>query len=205
MPRVPRIAMRTVSSLSPGCPRASQCGGELFGCGFAYWFEVEPARHIGIVHALTQHDLAPLGDHALPVPEQKRKCLERGMLPQKTAADYYHIAGRNREKIALVKVPTDVLDPQQEAVFHRVHVDLGRQGSPVAGQRIAYVVAPGVRGIKAFPAEQLRAPGHIGVFPVNKKIRVEELAADGDVVDHFAPVERGGSRGAEYIFVIAEV
>ena len=58
------------------------------------------------------------------------------------------------------------------------------------------------RGIEGAPAQQLRPPGDVGVFAVNKEIGIEEIAVDGHVVDHAAPVQRRRRRRAEDVFQV---
>src|SRR5690242_2817405 len=59
-----------------------------------------------------------------------------------------------------------------------------------------------MRRVDAAPAHQLRAPGDIGIFAIDKKVRIEELFADGNVFDHLAAVQSGGGGCAENIFVL---
>ena len=55
------------------------------------------------------------------------------------------------------------------------------------------------------PAHELGAPGDIGVLAVDEEIGIEELAVDGDVVDHGAAVEGRGGGGAEDVFALEVV
>ena len=99
----------------------------------------------------------------------------------------------------------NVLDAHQEAVLHRVHVDLGRQRAAVTGQHLANVIAARVGRVQAFPAHQLGPPGDIGILAVDKEIGIEEFAVEGNIVDHGPPVERGGRGSAEDVLVLQVV
>src|SRR5579863_3959269 len=104
------MAMRTADSLAASCLRASGGGGKLLRRGLAYRLEGEPTRHICVIHSLPQHDLAALRHYALPVPHQKRKRFERGVLPEEATTENHNVARRDREEIAPVEVPSHVLD-----------------------------------------------------------------------------------------------
>ena len=67
------------------------------------------------------------------------------------------------------------------------------------------MIARRVGRVQAFPAHQLGAPGHIGVFAIDEEIGIEEFAVERNIFDHLAAVKRGRGSGAEDIFVIAEV
>src|SRR5262249_61638692 len=49
----------------------------------------------------------------------------------------------------------------------------------------------------AWPAQKLRAPGDIGVLAVGEEVGVEEAAADRDVFDHRATIQRRRRTGTE--------
>ncbi len=86
-----------------------------------------------------------------------------------------------------------------------MHVDLGRQRVPFAGQHVADVIAAGSRSIEATPAHQLRAPGDVGVFAIHEEIRVEELALDRNIVDHLPAIQRRRGGRAEDVFKVQVV
>jgi hypothetical protein len=67
------------------------------------------------------------------------------------------------------------------------------------------VIPAGVRGVQAFPAHQLGAPGHIGIFAVDEEIGIEEFAVERNVFDHGAAVKRRGRGGAEHVLVLQVV
>ena len=105
-----------------------------------------------------------------PGSRQVPEGLERSVLPQQAPRHHHDVPRSDGEPVAPVEVRRDVLDAHQEAVLHRVHVDLGGQGAPVSGQRLAHVVSPRIGNVQALPAHQLRPPRHVGVFPVGEEI-----------------------------------
>ena len=86
-----------------------------------------------------------------------------------------------------------------------MHVDLGRKLVAHAGAQAAHVVRRRARVEDALPAQQLGAPGDIGILAVGEELGVEELPIHRHVGDHLAPVagRRGG--GAEHVLVPAVV
>ena len=77
-----------------------------------------------------------------------------------------------------------------------------RQLGTVVGQNTAHMIRHGSGNIKTFPAEQLGAPGDVGIFAIGEEVVVEEFAAKRNVVDHLAAVEAGGSGRAKYKFCL---
>ena len=67
------------------------------------------------------------------------------------------------------------------------------------------MIAARQRRVNAAPAHQLSAPCDVGVLAVNKKIRIEELPENGDILDHLAAVQRRGGGGAEHVFEVEVV
>ena len=64
-----------------------------------------------------------------------------------------------------------------------MHVDLGGQRVPFARQYAADVVAAGSRSIEAAPAQQLSAPGNVGVFQIIYAVTVSRFGiAEGPAV-----------------------
>ena len=46
--------------------------------------------------------------------------------------------------------------------------------------------------VQTTPAQELRAPGDIGILAIDKKIGVEECAINGNIFDHGPAVKGGG-------------
>src|SRR5579862_4432399 len=80
-----------------------------------------------------------------------------------------------------------------------MHVQHGWNDVSRTGPDAAHV-KPGCAWNKETPpAKQLRPPGHVGVLAIREKIRVEELAALRNIVDHLAPVQGRRGAGAENV------
>ena len=56
--------------------------------------------------------------------------------------------------------------------------------------------------VYAAPAHQLRAPGHVRVLAVHKKVGVEKLAVERDILDHLTAIESRGRGGSEHKLVL---
>jgi len=125
---------------------------------------------------------------------------QRSRFGKQAASHHHQVARGHRQPVAAVYAGRRVLDAHQETVLHRVHIDLRRDGPAAAGFGRPHVPGNRPGHINTSPAEQLGAPGHIGILAVGEEIRVEEIASLGNVVDHPPPVERRGGTGAEDVF-----
>src|SRR5687768_441373 len=86
-----------------------------------------------------------------------------------------------------------------------MHIDHAGKCPPISRQHVSDVIAARMRRIDALPAEELSPPRYVGIFAVYKKIGVEKLSVNRDVLDHFPPVQSGRRGGAEDILVLQEV
>src|SRR5579884_380694 len=94
----------------------------------------KPARHIVVADALPLHDGAALADDPPPVSQHIAEGLERALLPQQAAAEDDDVAAGDGKPVPAVDVAGDVLDAHQEAVLHRVHVDVRRKRAAFSGK-----------------------------------------------------------------------
>src|ERR1035441_2320868 len=108
---------------------------------------------------------------------------------QQTSGHYRQVANRHGQPAMPVEPGRRILNTHQETILHRVHIDGRGDGSPLSGYHAAHVPTHRRRCVDTSPAEQLRPPGHVGILAVGEEIRVEEVAVNGDVVDHLAPVQ----------------
>jgi len=194
-----------VGSLGAGAGFGEGLGGGAFGAGVGDGVVVEPGGHVLVGDAFAGHDLAAFVEDAAEGAGDLEEGAEGVVFVEEAAGGDDEIAGGDGEPVAFVEIGSHILEPQEEAVLDRVHIDLFGEGAAVAGEDGADVVAAGVGGIEAAPAEELGAPGDVGVFAVDEEVGIEELAVDGDVVDHFAGVEGGGGGGAEDVLALEEV
>ena len=161
--------------------------------------EGEPGGKVRVGGAAAGHDRAAVAHGARELADEAPEADRRGRLPHERAGHHQRVAPEHRGPAAARDAPGQVLDAHQEAVLHRVHVDVGREGAAVFRVTVAHVAADRVRRIDASPPEELGAPGDVGVLAVDEEIGVEEAAVDRDVLDHRAAVEGGGGARAEHV------
>lgn len=147
------------------------------------------------------------GKGLAPLAGEVKQGGERADFPEEAAAENRKIAEGDVEPVLAVDTTGDVFDAHQEAVLDRVHVQAGGQVAPHGGGYAADMEGAGFGDIEATPAEQLGAPGDVGIFAVGEEGRVKEFAVDGNVVNHGAAVEGGGAGSAKDILtgVVAPV
>src|SRR4051812_23763196 len=85
-----------------------------------------------------------------------------------------------------------------------MHIDERWNMRAAARADLAHMAGYRIGRVQAAPAEELSAPGDVGILAIGKEGGVEELGVDGDIVDHFAAEERGRAGTAEDILEFAE-
>ncbi len=148
------------------------------------------ASHFLVACLAAAHDREPLAHGRAETPQHKPEGRQGPKFIQEATAHYEEIPQRDRKPEPSIQIRRQVLDPHQETVLDRMHIENGGKRSAVFRDNTPHMVRDASRRIKTSPAQQLSSPGNIRIFTVGKEIRIEELA-----VNAIFPQSCAGDRG----------
>src|SRR5262249_33923827 len=123
---------------------------------------------------------------------------------QQAPSDYEEIARGRGDPVSAIDICRHILDPHQEAVLYRMHLEDRRYGPPGSGPDASDMVGNGCGGVETAPSQQLCAPRHVRIFAVGEEIRIKEAVFGRNIGNHFAPVQGCGGAGAEDVLGLRE-
>src|SRR5690349_3239847 len=151
------------SGVGWGCRRRCFDGARL-GC------VAEPGTDLSFTYTATRLNLAALAQRALTVLPHESERGEEPAVPHQGIADNRHVAKSDRQEKAEAGSDRRIFQAHQKAVLDRVPVYSQGQLPEALGGNPALM--PAYRGghIEAFPAQQLRPPGKVGILAIGEEI-----------------------------------